>query len=356
MKRCLVCLLLAAGLFMINCGNEPAAEFFNGTPADDSAITNLMNANAIFLKTHEMFVSTYIPITIDTIRFFVEDQYFRTESTIVKQLVDSCALNLTDTSRFTDLWYAKDTTCTVYLLDTFTLISLQHYAKRKTGYYFWPAGDTDKVMDTVFVDTTHGYYEIDNVVAEGLRHIYFEPKRDSTKPDTLEDATIVYPIKDPREWVLKRISYGSYYFPNKGADRPLLNIVTLTLHSRVDTIYADNTDTLFHGHVMNRFRHVDSLLEYPIADLANDSFRVVIDLGSLTDTSKLYSYYVDFEGQRKQMKAAGKKTGAGYINLSGLSAGIHNLYFEVMLNDAYYYIKPAKEYTASVWLVPIRIK
>jgi hypothetical protein len=354
MKRYLVCLLLAAGLFIINCGNEPAAEFFNGTPADDSAITNLMNANPILLKTHEMFVPTYIPIVLDTIKFFVADSYFRTESTIVKQLDDSCALNLTDTSRFTDLWYAKDTTCTVYLWDTFTLISLQHYTLRKTGHYFWN-GDTGKKLDTVTVDSTHAYYEIDNVVGEGLRHIYFEPKR-STTPDTLEDGTIVYPIIEPREWVLRRISYGSYYFPNKGADRPLPNTVALTLGGRVDTIFASNTDTLFHGHVMNRFRHIDSLLEYTTAELANDSIRVVIDLNSMTDTSRLYSYYAAYNGQRKQMKSSGKKTGAGYINLSGLSAGIHNLYFEAMLNDAYYYVKPAKEFTSSVWLVPIRIK
>jgi hypothetical protein len=339
---------------MINCGNEPPAEFFNGTPADDSAITSLMNANSILLKTNEMFVPTYIPIVIDTIRFSVSDSYFRTDSTIIKQLDDSCALNLTDTSRFTDLWYAKDTTCTVYLWDTFTIISLQHYTQRRTGYYFWN-GDTGKKLDTVIVDNTPGNYEIDNVMAEGLRHIYFEPKR-STTPDTLEDGTIVYPIKEPREWVLKRISYGSYYFPNKGADRPLPNTITLTLSGRVDTIYASNTDTLFHGHVMNRFRHIDSLLEYATTDLANDSIRVVIDLSAMTDTSKLFSYYVAYEGQRRQMKSAGKKTGAGYINLSGLSAGIHNLYFEATLDDAYYYVKPAKEYTASVWLVPIRIK
>lgn len=363
MKRYIPYLLLIVSVLVINCGNEPPDEFFEGTPADDSLINGLLEANPLLLSTNKMFYPTYIPTSIDTgIEFIVVDQYYRTDDSIIKQHVDQCSYELTDTARFKDLWYAKDTTCTVYLWDTFTFIVNVHWDQRKIGLYDsfvvdTLTGDTlYRMLKTIRTDNTGGDVEMIGLAGEGLRHIFFDAKR-STVPETLESGEVRYPVLDPREWELKRISYGSYYFPDRGAERPLMYRVILTLGTRVDTISSSNTDTLYHGHVMNRFRHIDSLLEYTAAELANDSIRVVFSLDPyLTDTAKSYSFYVTANDVRKSGPASGTTAGSAYLNLAGLAAGIHNVYFEVVMNDAFEYVLPAKDYAATAWLVPIRIK
>lgn len=363
MKRCLPYLLMIVSVLVINCGNEPPEDFFEGTPADDTLINELLAANPSLLNTSEIFYNTYIPVQLDSIKFIIADQYYRTNDSIVKQHVNQCMLDLTETARFKDLWYAKDTTCTVYLWDTFTYILNVHWDKRKIGFYDSFVTDTVthdtlyRMLKTIRIDTAGGYQEKVGLSAEGLRHIFFEAKRDSTAvPETLASGQLKYPIKEPREWYLKRISYGTYSFPDRGAERPLITRTILTLGTRSDTILSSNTDTLYHGHVMNRFRHIDSLLEYTTAELANDSIRVVFALSSLTDTAKSYSYYATANGVRRSGTASGTTSGSVYLNLSALTPGIHNIYFEVVQNDAYYYVVPEKDYAATVWLVPIRIK
>ncbi len=366
MKRCLPYLLMIVSVLVINCGNEPPDEFFEGTPADDSLINDLLAADPTLLSTNQMFYNTYIPSSIDTaIKFIVVDQYFRTHDSIIKQHIDQCALELTDTARFTDLWYAKDTTCTVYLWDTFTFIVNAHWDKRRIGLYdsvvYDPiTGDSLYTMlrnSSIYTITTGGDIEYSGLTGEGLRHIFFDAKRDSTAvPETLASGQLQYPIKDPREWFVKRISYGTYYYPDRGAERPLMYLTTLTLGSRVDTISSSNTDTLYHGHVMNRFRHIDSLLEYTEAELDGNPVQVHIELDPrLTDTTKSYSYYVTANGVRKS-GGAGVTNGNVSVDLSTLTPGVYNIYFEVVMNDAFTYVLPAKDYAATAWLVPIRIK
>jgi hypothetical protein len=241
----------------------------------------------------------------------------------------------------------------VYLWDTFTVIASIHWDKKYTGYYDsldidTLLGDTLKSLKTIVIDSTGGYNEITGIAAEGTRHIFFEPKRDSTKPETL-DGKIVYPVKDPREWQLKRISYGSYYFPNRGAERPIISDVILQTGTDLpDTIFSSNTDTLYAGHVMNRFRSVDSLMQH-----ANgDSIRVTINLSDLTPIlSGNCSFYAVFNGERVPLA-----NGTGTIVLNATAAGIYNFYVEVVGNDALYYLQPVKTYQASVWLIPFEIQ
>jgi len=351
MKRCLAYLLVIASFVMINCGNEPPEEFYDGTPADDSAIVNLLNANPNLLVTADLYNPAIIGIDIAAVSFPVADSYFRNIEPIKKQHIDSIALDLTDTVRFQDLWYAKDTTCTVYLWDTFTVIASYHWDMRYSGYYdsisISPSGDTLRQLKTIVVNDTGDTDEITGIAAEGLRHIFFEPKRDSTKPETL-DGKIVYPVKDPREWQLKRISYGSYYFPNRGAERPTIETVFLQTGTHVDTIFSSNTDTLYAGHIMNRFRSVDSLLQHG----KKDSIIVTINLSTLTPiVAGNCSFYAVFNGERVPLA-----NGTGTIVLNATTAGIYNFYIEVVGNDALYYLQPVKTYQASVWLIPFAIQ
>lgn len=353
MKRCLAYLLVIVGFVMINCGNEPPEDFYDGTPADDSAIVNLLNANPDLLETADLYNLPIIGINMNAVSFPVADSYFRSTPTVEKQHLDSITLDLTDTTRFQDLWYAKDTTCTVYLWDTFTVIASVHWDKKYVGYYdsisVGPSGDTLKQLKTIVIDSTGGYSELTGIAAEGLRHIFFEPKRDSALPETL-DGNVVYPIKEPREWQLKRISYGSYSFPNRGAERPTIDNVVLDFGTRSDTIYSSNTDTLYAGHVMNRFRSVDSLLQYTIGD----SVQVTINLSDLTPIlADNCSFYAVFNGKRVRLA---NSTGTGMIALDAAAAGIYNFYIEVVGNDALYYIVPAKTYQASIWLVPLDLQ
>jgi hypothetical protein len=344
-------LLVIASFVFINCGNEPPEDFYDGTPADDSAIVNLLNAHPDLLETEDLYAPSIIGVSLPAVSFPVADSYYRNTNPIIKQHVDSIALELTASTRFQDLWYAKDTTCTVYLWDTFTVIGSIHWDKKYSGYYdsitVGPGGDTLKQLKTVNIDSTGGMDEISGIAAEGLRHLFFECKRDSTLPETL-DGKIVYPIKDPREWQLKRISYGSYYFPNRGAERPTILTVFLQKGTDIDTIYSSNTDTLYAGHVMNRFRSVDSLLQYT----DGDSVIVTVNLSTLSPIlSGDCAYYVVFDGKRYQLA-----NGTGTVVLDAIAVGIHNFYIEVVANAALSYIDPPKDYQASVWLIPIDIQ
>jgi hypothetical protein len=351
MKRCLAYLLVIASFIFINCGNEPPKDFYDGTPADDSAIVNLLNANPDLLETADLYDPLIIGINLPAVSFPVADSYYRTTDPIIKQHVDSVALEMTATTRFQDLWYTKDTACTVYLWDTFTVIGSIHWDKKYSGHYdsliIGPSGDTLRQLKTINIDTVGGMAEISGIQAEGTRHLFFQPVRDSTKPETL-DGKIVYPIKDPREWQLKRISYGSYYFPNRGAERPTILDVILQSGTRYDTIYSSNIDTLYPGHVMNRFRSVDSLLQYG----SGDSVTVTIDLSTLSPIAAgNCTFYAVFNSERKQLA-----NGAGTVVLSATAAGIYNFYIEVVANDALYYIDPVKDYQASIWLIPFEIQ
>ncbi len=337
-------LLVIVGLSFINCGNEPPEEFYNGTPKDDSLINALLETtpDSIFLKTDDLFLNSYVPVVLDPVSFPVADSYFKGESVIVKQHVDSLRDNVSSKSRFKDLWYTKDTTCTVYLYDTFNLIREVHYDLLYKGYYFWQ-GDTGKKLDTVIVETTGGYYSYDTISAEGLRHLYVEPVKERVWDEELGDS--VWKIKEPREWKLKRISYGNYGIPNRGADIPYIYYAIITTPAnRVDTIWASNYDTLYQHHAMNRFCHVDSLLEYN----AGDSISISLVLsGTIADTQCVF--YALQDGKKVQLV-----DGSGKIQITG--SGIKNLVFEVIVMSGFYYQKPASPLLSRLWLIPIRVK
>ncbi|HEC78218.1 MAG TPA: hypothetical protein ENI34_03635 [candidate division WOR-3 bacterium] len=325
MKKDLLSLLLIVGMFIITCGNEPPESFYEGTPEDSTEIHGILNDNSALLVSEDMFDSMYIPVTLDPISFVVADSYFREESTIVKQHVDSCALRLTERKNALDFWFAKDTTCTVYLYDTFTVISLMHYDETQTGYYFWQ-GDTDIQLDTVIVDSTPGYDEL-NVTGNGYRHIFFDRDEEGN-------------------WQLNRISYGIYNFPAAGTDIPSIDQVILTRSDGTsDTIIASSYDTLYTGHVMNRFRSIDSLLQY--TDGETLSVKVVLGFGTVVDS--MVSYFALCAGSNRVELDGG--TGSLVVNGSGIT----NLYFESVVNAPYYYVLPPQDYKAQVWLIPVNV-
>ncbi len=361
MKRNLLILLVITALMMITCGNEPPSDFYNGTPEDSAAIITELNAHADFLKTHDLCTAAQCSVTVGAVTFPISDSFYKADSPLVKQHITMIGDTVSVLDRFQDLWFAKDTTCTVYLFDTFTIISQYDWDKKYTGHYKLTIDtivDTTQVppdttidtigvvLTTIDIDSSGGSDEFTSVYAEGLRHLFLEPLREMA----IEDGDTTYPLVDPREWILKRISYGNYYFPNEGADYPLIDRVTLGhADGRVDTIQDAVTDTLFTGHAMNRLKHIDSLMHFT----AGETLDVAIVLGSITIDSTVSLFFVSGGGERsKVIDGHGKYV----VPSTSSSTGIMNLVFEVILKDSYYYLVPAKDYLANAWLVPVIVQ
>jgi len=345
MKKYLPSLLITAGILIImTCGNDPAEEYYQGTPEDSAAIVDTLNLHPELLQTSDLFIAEYCSLALAPASF-VEDSYFRTDSTVIKQHVTMYADTLTVFSRFTDLWFTRDTTCTVYLYDTFTAIAKMQVDTQYTAYYFWPPGDTDKVFDTIAVKDT-SYYAEKTITGEGWRHIFFEPLRDTTDP-IIENGDTLFPIKEPFEWVLKKVRYGTYYFPDRGADIPVISSVRLSNGVKADTISAANYDSLFTGHAMNRLRWIDSLIEYTAGETLDVNITVSTE-------AALCVYFASLGGSNRVEFPSGVSGASGTLVVDG--SGITNLYIEVIMREGFYFVKPDKGYFATVWLIPIRIR
>jgi hypothetical protein len=351
MKKILLSTIVIAGLLLTTCGNEPYEEFYSGTPEDDEAIIALLDANQEYRSVDDLFSSTYIPLTMGAVTFPVEDSFFRVDSPLVKVLLDSIADTLTSMDYLRDLWYAKDTTCTVYFYDTFSCIALSHVAVEYEAHYDVPVIDTVTRetlawrIGTVDIDST-GYFDEEAFMGEGLRVIFFEPERDSSAPpETLETGEVRYPIKDPRVWQLSKILYGNYGFPDRGADRPAISNVILSANAgeQVDTIWSSNTDASYTGHAMNRFREIGALIEY------EDSTAVQVTISISGDiVADDCTFYASCGKNRIQLPS-----GVGTLMVTG--SGVTNLCFDVVTEESYYYKNPDKGYAASSWLVPVSI-
>jgi hypothetical protein len=193
------------------------------------------------------------------------------------------------------------------------------------------------VLHTIDTVSTPYYDETTHVEAEGLRYLFLEPKRDTAGA-----------LIEPYEWELKRISYGSYGFPNRGGDIPAIYQVVLTPQDgEPDTILYGSPDTSFTGHAMNRFRSPDSLLEYPAGKILNVAM-TLIPIPFPTDSCLFFASCGG--GNRVQLIKA-----SGNLVVSGDEGKIVNLYFESVVPNSYYYINPSRGYNATVWLIPIRI-
>ncbi len=364
MKKRLLGLLVIPVMCLVTCGNEPPEPFYEGTPEDDAQIDSILThpSYAKLLNTIDGFVPTYIFLhdTLPELEIEDADRIFRADSPLIKQHIDSCALSFVDTNRVYDRWYAKDTTCTVYLIDTFEILSNVHVDSMIIGHYdslfIGPTGDTNWVLDSieVIIPTGDDAYVSETIEGDGRRLIFLEPIRDSIPTiDEETGDTLGYPVLEPFVWQLKRISYGTYYYPTRGTDVPAISRVILTAGAQVDTIILSSTDTTYTGHVMNRFRHIDSLLQYS----GVDSIEVTIEVDDDAVSGVCTYYAVCAHGdttpeQRRQLpNVAGG--GAGYVPLSG--QGIVNLYFEVVTRNSYYYVNPNIGYYAVVWLIPVRV-
>ena len=149
MKRNLLCLLIVVGMFLSTCGNEPPEDYYQGTPEDSTDIHALITANPEFLVSEDLFDPTYLELSLAAIALSDADRYFRADSIVSKKHVDSCALELIERTHGLEFWFAKDTTCTVFLWDTVSFNSLTHCDERWDIYYFWPAGDTSLLYDRI---------------------------------------------------------------------------------------------------------------------------------------------------------------------------------------------------------------
>lgn len=360
MKKRLLGLLIVTAMCLITCGNEPPEPFYEGTPEDDAQIDSILtNVYPQLLNTTDGFVDTYARVTMPAVSIADPDRILRADSPLVKQHIDSSRFEFADLNRFYDRWYAKDTTCTVYLIDTFDVASWVHVDLRLVGHYdslyIGPTGDSNWILRTIdtIIPTGNDAYVSESIFGDGRRLIFLEPLRSTTPTVDPETGDTTYPILEPFEWQLKRISYGAYYYPTRGTDVPTVNRVLLTVGTRVDTILSTNTDTTYAGHVMNRFKHIDSLLQYT----GVDSVHVAIEVDD-PEVAGACSYYAVCAGDTitaptRRALLAGTTGGTGYLLLRG--QGIVNLYFEAVFRDSYYYVNPNAGYYATVWLIPVRI-
>lgn len=362
MKKRLLGLLVLAAMCLVTCGNEPPEPFYEGTPEDDAQIDAILtNDYPELLNTTDGFIDSYVYINLPGVSIADPDRILRADSPLIKQHIDSTRFEYVDMNRFYDRWYSKDTACTVYLIDTFAVEYWGHVDLRIVGHYdsvyIGPTGDTNYVLNTIdtIIPTGDDAHYMDEFAGDGRRLVFFEPLRSETPTIDPETGDTTYALIEPFEWQLKRISYGRYYYPTYGTDNPYVYYVALAVPgtARIDTIWASNTDTTYTGHAMNRFRHIDSLLEYS----GVDSVQVTIDL--LDDLlAPQCTYYAVWAGgadtlpQRRELGSFATG-GRGYIYPNG--QGIVNLYFEVVMKDSYYYVNPHKDYLATVWLVPVRM-
>ena len=347
MKKRLLGFLLVACMCFITCGNEPPEPFYEGTPEDDAAIDAIINDDyPQLLVTDDCFDPTYILAEIGGIVWEDGDRLFRADSPMIKQHIDSSSYSLDSLNRFYDRWYAKDTTCTVYLWDTFTVASQVHRDTILVGHYdsleIGVTGDSNWFLNTVdtILPTGDSAYYVESFMGSGRRLIFLEPERSTTPDVDPETGDTTYAIIEPFNWQLRRISYGSYYYPNQ-SDAPVIEQVILTLGTRADTIVRYNTDTTYMGHVMNRFKHIDSLLQYP----ADSTLDVSIVLQENQDD---HLFYAVCNGSRVQLV-----DGDGQLLITG--QGMVNLYFEAVSKNSYYYVNPNEGFEAVFWLVPVTV-
>lgn len=353
MKKRLLGLLVVATLCLVTCGNEPPEDFYTGTPEDDIKINDILNNDyPVLLVTEDQFINEYFDATFPAVTFSDQDSFLRADSPLVKVLVDSLRDEMLDMKRFTDLWYAKDTTCTVRLFDTFDIRGGMKVARRYTAHFDVAVIETTMIVDSTVTpwDTSYEYdstgswrigtTDIDTIPSddyqeyecEGLRFIFLEPER--------QGGAII----EPFQWILKRISYGTFYFPNQGADVPLIGrIIITTPAGDVDTIVSSNTDSSFTGHAMNRLKHIDSLINYDDSTLVNVQV-------TLTGTIGLDQCVVFASSGENWVQLP---SGVGTLMVTG--SGITNLYFKVVTRDSYYYYHPNRGYFGSAWLIPVRI-
>lgn len=331
MKKYLLNLLIIVGICIVACGNEPPEDFYEGTPEDSAAIYALLADNSVLLVTEDMFEDAYDSLAMAAVAFIESDSFMRDDTIMVKHYLDQCATELVTRNNTLDYWFAKDTTCTVYVIDTFDVVSLMHATVEYTAHYDSAIIDTatgDTVgwrIGTVDIDSTL-YDDTSDLVGNGKKIIFFD----------YEDGN----------WELKRISYGEYNFPAFSTEIPDIDTIILTRENGdADTIIASSTDSLYTGHCMNRFRAIDSLLEYDAGEILFVEITLRFGATVAVGDCELFA------------SCGGARVNLGYngdsLVLTG--EGITNLCFEVVLNETYYYVLPQKEYKAQVWLIPVNI-
>lgn len=336
MKKYLLNLLIIVGICIVACGNEPPEDFYEGTPEDIAAIDALLADNPILLVTEDMFEAAYDSLAMAAVAFAEADSYMRDDTIMVKHYLDQCATELVTRNDTLDYWFAKDTTCTIYIIDTFDVMSLMHATVEYTAHYNLPMYEIDSSVTpwdstivgwrigTTDIDSTP-YYDTSDLVGNGKKIIFFD----------YEDGN----------WELKRISYGEYNFPAYSTEIPDIHRIVLSHSGGSDTIIASSTDSLYTGHCMDRFRAIDSLLEYDTGETL--TVEITLRLGAVVAVGDC-ELFASCGGARVNLDKNDFRLG-----LTG--QGITNLCFEAVLDETYYYVFPQKEYKAQVWLIPVNI-
>jgi len=327
---------------------DPPPAFFEGTPEDSAAIVGILTNNyPELLITSEFFNDILDSVGLPAIEIYGSEMFFDVDSPLIKQHVDSCGLSLVNTplEHVWDLWFSKETTGTVYLLDTFDF-SLSLHADQKIVAHYDSAvvigSDTSWMIGTIDTFNVPYYAERLGLVGDGRRLILFDVVRDWIE-DPEHPGDTVYAVLDPRQWFLSKLSYGRYCFPTVSSDIPGIDRIVFARQNGLnDTILSSCYDTLYSGHVMNRFRAIDSLLEYT----SGDSIMVTIILSGPLDESDCSFFMTIGDGARMNIAPAGSE-----VELAG--DGITNIYVEVVANDFYYYVNPEKSYKATLWLIPV---
>jgi hypothetical protein len=114
------------------------------------------------------------------------------------------------------------------------------------------------------------------------------------------------------------------------------------------TVVESSYDTTDTGHIMNRFRSIDSLM-----DFTGDSVDVTITVYNVIPGTLLV-YFTSAGGVTRRSlinQGSGNSSQTRALALGG--AGITNLYFEALATEVLYYVVPRKDYSSNVWLIPV---
>jgi len=342
MKKYLLNLLIIVGICIVACGNEPPEEFYEGTPEDSAAIKALLDAdsNSVLQETEDMFEAVYDTLAMTAVAFIEADSFMRDDTIMVKHYLDLCATELVTRNDTLDYWFAKDTTCTVYVIDTFDVVSLMHATVEYTAHYDLPMYEIDSSVtpwDSTIVGWRIGTTDIDSTPYDDTSDLVGNGKK------------IIFFDYEDGNWELKRISYGEYNFPAFSTEIPDINTIILTRENGdADTIIASSTDSLYTGHCMDRFRAIDSLLEYDVGE----TLFVEITLRGATVAVGDCELFASCGGARVNLGFTNNEL---VISRKSPDQGITNLCFEAVLDEIYYYVLPQKEYKAQVWLIPVNI-
>ncbi len=311
---------------LIGCGTTPPEATWDGSKEDSTAVLDSLDNWRWLFQSSYVFEKTLTPVTIAVSRIPLSDTFSQKFFPVAFQRVP------TETTHLDSLIFAKDTTCTVYLIDEYKgklIVKCDSF--------------TPLVRIDTIIDTTET--KIDTI----FNNIYkstFVAKDTSLSKDFRGKAwnAAFFDRDSAGIWSLQKIAGAiEFYFPDE-VTAPLLYYLRDSVGSTVDTFWWRPSAGQFGAHWLYP---LDSILAFGVNDTITLSEKYVV-----------YAYmdsmpFIWLDSTRYEYDALYSNTlHAALFTFS--TPGIHRLSFEVGSAEALY--KPEKEYRGIMWGIPVRIR